>query len=433
MTADLLRGAAAHRDRVRAPRAARRLRASALVDGRAVSRAIVVAARRASPAAPRGSFFTRRRALGGSSSAVWRLGLVLPLSPMTAPPRPTAVPRVVPSCRFRTRISIFIRLLAIQGSWNYETLLGNGIGFCIEPALQPPAGGIHSARFTPALARESSVLQRASVSRGCRGRCAGARRARWRTAGANRAISHGAVRTVGQRRRSARLGRVAPILLACVARRCSDSAPAPWRSSCIFPGGVQRRTLRLRIWGLQTGWTHGLRVAIGVGQSRIASGPQQIGRLAALATGIAIPLALGRIIGPGATFSAFVLVAVALGSLLIVRLQGSHRRVAALALPARRLRPLLGHPLMPERTVQIANQERPPRPARGGDREACREISERDHDREGRSRRERQEHHGRHDARGRARIVDPAARRGPDADAALDALASLVSNKFGER
>jgi PTS system mannose-specific IID component len=70
------------------------------------------------------------------------------------------------------------------------------------------------------------------------------------------------------------------------------------------------------------GWTHGLRVATALGNPVLRQGPQQIGRLAALATGIAIPLALGRVIGPGRNLLGFVLVSVALGSLLIVRLKG---------------------------------------------------------------------------------------------------------------
>jgi PTS system mannose-specific IID component len=78
----------------------------------------------------------------------------------------------------------------------------------------------------------------------------------------------------------------------------------------------------LRIWGLNTGWSHGLRVASALGNPVLRRGPQQIGRLAALATGIAIPLALGRIIGPGRNLLGLVLVAVALGATLIVRLQG---------------------------------------------------------------------------------------------------------------
>jgi PTS system mannose-specific IID component len=78
----------------------------------------------------------------------------------------------------------------------------------------------------------------------------------------------------------------------------------------------------LRIWGLSTGWTHGLRVATALGNPVLRHGPQQIGRVAALATGIAIPLALGRIIGPGRNLLGGLLIAVALGALIIVRLQG---------------------------------------------------------------------------------------------------------------
>jgi mannose PTS system EIID component len=79
--------------------------------------------------------------------------------------------------------------------------------------------------------------------------------------------------------------------------------------------------LGLRIWGLETGWRHGFRVAAALGNPVLRRGPQQIGRLAALATGVAIPLALDRIVGPGRDVIGLVLIAVALGALLIVRLQ----------------------------------------------------------------------------------------------------------------
>ena len=61
------------------------------------------------------------------------------------------------SLPLKTRIAIFVRLLAIQGAWNYESLLGNGMGFCLEPALRLLPEGIHSARFKSALARESQA------------------------------------------------------------------------------------------------------------------------------------------------------------------------------------------------------------------------------------------------------------------------------------
>jgi hypothetical protein len=67
---------------------------------------------------------------------------------------------------------------------------------------------------------------------------------------------------------------------------------------------------------------HGLRVASALGNPVLRRGPQAIGRVAALATGVAIPLALGRIIGPGRPLLGVVLVSVAVGSFLLVRLQG---------------------------------------------------------------------------------------------------------------
>jgi mannose PTS system EIID component len=78
----------------------------------------------------------------------------------------------------------------------------------------------------------------------------------------------------------------------------------------------------LRIWGLRMGWTHGLRVASALGNPVLRHGPQVIGRVAAFATGAAIPLALGRIIGPGRPLLGIVLVAVAAGAFVLVRLQG---------------------------------------------------------------------------------------------------------------
>ena len=220
----------------------------------------------------------------------------------------------------RTRLSMFTRLLAIQGSWNYEVLLGNGIGFCIEPALRLLPGGVHSPAFHSALARESRYFNAhpylASVAVGALARAEldgepPERIERFRAALA------GPLGSVGDR-----------LVWAGWLPFCSLASLA------IFGLGAMTLTvvvvfltmynaghLALRIWGLNTGWNHGLRVAAALGNPVLRGGPQQIGRVAALATGIAIPLALGRIIGPGRNFMGGVLITVALGSFLIVRLQ----------------------------------------------------------------------------------------------------------------
>ncbi|MGH7649217.1 MAG: hypothetical protein ACREND_13955 [Gemmatimonadaceae bacterium] len=53
---------------------------------------------------------------------------------MNTPDRaPTAI---APPLSWSARIAVFTRMFAVQGSWNYETMLGPGIGFCLEPALR---------------------------------------------------------------------------------------------------------------------------------------------------------------------------------------------------------------------------------------------------------------------------------------------------------
>src|SRR6266536_6046507 len=54
---------------------------------------------------------------------------------------------------WRCKLAIYLRLFSVQGSWNYETLMGTGIGFTIEPALRQLKGGLRSPRYRPALAR----------------------------------------------------------------------------------------------------------------------------------------------------------------------------------------------------------------------------------------------------------------------------------------
>ncbi len=222
---------------------------------------------------------------------------------------------------FRTRFAMFIRLLAIQGAWNYETLLGNGIGFCIEPALRLLPGGIHTPAFHSALARESRYFNAhpylAAVAVGALARAEldgepPERIERFRTALA------GPLGSVGDR-----------LIWAGWLPFCSLASLAFFglgaRTGVVvgfFLVAYNAGHFALRIWGLNTGWAHGLRVASALGNPVLRRGPQEIGRLAALATGIAIPLALGRIIGPGRNLLVGVLIAVAVGAFIIVRLQG---------------------------------------------------------------------------------------------------------------
>jgi mannose PTS system EIID component len=53
------------------------------------------------------------------------------------------------------KAAMYLRLFAVQGSWNYETLMGTGIGFVMEPALRRLPGGLRGPEYRAALARES--------------------------------------------------------------------------------------------------------------------------------------------------------------------------------------------------------------------------------------------------------------------------------------
>jgi mannose PTS system EIID component len=233
----------------------------------------------------------------------------------------TSLPAAPPALPLRTRFAIFLRLLAIQGSWNYEILLGNGIGFCLEPALRLLPGGVHTPAFKSALARESRYFNAhpylAAIAVGALARAeldgeSPERIERFRTA------LCGPLGSVGDRLVWA--GWLPFCSLAALALFGLGFGTGPVVGFFLVAYNVGH--LGLRIWGLHTGWNHGLRVATALGNPVLRRGPQQIGRLAALATGIAIPLAMARVIGPGRNLIGAVLVAVALGAVLIVRLQG---------------------------------------------------------------------------------------------------------------
>lgn len=231
-----------------------------------------------------------------------------------------AAPRPSIALPMRTRLAIMLRMLAIQGAWNYETMLGNGIGFCMEPALRLLPGGVHSPAFKEALARESRYFNAhpylASVAVGALARAELDREPPDRIERFRTALC-GPLGSVGDR-----------LVWAGWLPFCSLASLAVFGSGASTGAVVlfflvlyNAGHLGLRFWGLQTGWSHGLRVATALGNPVLRQGPQEIGRLAALATGIAIPLALGRIIGPGEGLIGGVLVGVALGSFLIVRLR----------------------------------------------------------------------------------------------------------------
>ena len=253
-----------------------------------------------------------------------------------------------------TWVSMFSRMLAVQGSWNYEILLGNGIGFCVEPALRHLPGGRGGPAYREALARQSHYfnahpyMTALAVGALARAELEGeepARIERFRTA------LCGPLGAVGDR-----------LVWASWLPFCSIVALAAFglgaRTSTVlllFLGIYNVGHLSLRVWGLRAGWRAGMKVAGALALPALRQGPAYIARAAALLAGIAVPLALRRIIGPeetlvggpipGPALLGVVLAASAAGAFVLARLQGRAEgwRVALLVLGAFVLYSVLVH------------------------------------------------------------------------------------------
>jgi mannose PTS system EIID component len=216
---------------------------------------------------------------------------------------------------------MFLRLLAIQGSWNYETFLGNGVAFAIEPALRLLPGGPAGPAYRAALARQSGYFNAhpylAGIAVGALARAelegeSPERIERFRTALA------GPLGGIGDR-----------LVWAAWLPFCSLLALLAFGLHAgtgtvlaLFLGVYNAGHLALRAWALGTGWKHGLRVATALGHPLLRRGAPVIGRAAAFIAGAALPLALLEVIGPGRRLIGGVIVAAVLGTLVIVRLHG---------------------------------------------------------------------------------------------------------------
>ena len=247
--------------------------------------------------------------------------------PSTAPAGGAPAPgasgdgRAVPALPFLTWASIFLRLLAIQASWNYEILLGTGIGFCTEPALRLLPGGKGGEAYRAALARQSQYFNAhpylAAIAVGAlvRAELEGvppARIERFRTA------LCGPLGSVGDR-----------LVWAAWLPFCSvvglllfglGVGPAWVVGGFLLLYNVGH--VALRAWALNVGLARGMQVASALGTPILRFGPQWLGQAVAFVGGAALPLALDRAIGPGRALLGGVLATVVVGAVLVTRLHG---------------------------------------------------------------------------------------------------------------
>ena len=251
---------------------------------------------------------------------------------MTAAATPQPLPRTVTLPPF-TWASIFMRSLAVQGSWSYELLLGPGMGFCVEPALRQLPGGVGGEAYRQALARQSryfnahpylASLAIGALARAELDRVPEVQLERFRTA------MCGPLGSVGDRVVWARwLPLCSALALLAYALGASPGAVL-----LIFLVLYNVGHLGLRAWGLHAGWRYGLKVAGALGAAPLRHGPVYLARGVAFVGGLVLPLLLAGSLGPARLpLAATIVVALAIGATL-VRLQGRLEgwRVALIAL-----------------------------------------------------------------------------------------------------
>lgn len=208
-----------------------------------------------------------------------------------------------------------LRLFAVQGSWNYERMLGLGVGVAQEPLLRD-LGANGSPAYRGAVARAAHFFNAHPYLCGL---AVGA---------AARAEHDGASPEQVERLRTALCGPLGSLgdrlvwagWLPCV----SALAVAALTLGAGFWAIVGFLVLynlghvSLRWWALRAGWDHGARVAAALHHRGLARAQRLVGPATALAAGFALPLAAQWLGGPlGGRAGALALLAAAAGFLAL--------------------------------------------------------------------------------------------------------------------
>lgn len=221
------------------------------------------------------------------------------MNPVTvATPPSTVTINVVPALPVATRLAIVSRIFAIQASWNYEILIGNGIGFCIEPALRLLPGGPGGREYRAALARQSQYFNAhpylASFAVGALARAElegqpAARIERFRTA------LCGPLGSVGDRLVWVGLVPTCSFLALLI----FGAGGSPLLCVLVFLIVYNAGHIALRLWGLEMGWRKGLSVASALAHPLFREGPTWLARAGTFLAGAAVPLAVMRLVDGG--------------------------------------------------------------------------------------------------------------------------------------
>jgi PTS system mannose-specific IID component len=223
----------------------------------------------------------------------------------------------------------FLRLFAIQGDWNYERMLGIGMGYAAEPLLDELRTR-DPARHTAAVVRSAEFfncnpnlagLALGALARAERDGVPGEQVSRLRTA------LCGPLGAIGDRLFWAG---VVPALSAFAIAAVALGASA-WAVAGFL---VAYNALRIGTawWSLRTGLREGLQVGGAVGRSWLPRAAERVGPVAGFAVGLAVPLA-GRWLLTGLAPPVMVLaVFLAAGGVALSRWGGTHYSAVRYAL-----------------------------------------------------------------------------------------------------
>jgi len=225
----------------------------------------------------------------------------------------------------RVRAAMLLRLLAVQGSWNYETMLGNGIAFALAPALRRLPGGPDGEACRAATAREARYFNAhpylAAVAVGALARVE----------------LEGEAPERIERFRSALCGPLGSVgdqlvwagwlpLCSVIALLAFGLGAGPLAVALLFLAAYNAGHIALCAWGLEAGWRDGMRVAVALGSSVLRRGPQRIASASLLLGGLALPLAASRVARtafcPNAWWAAAFAAGALLFALVLVRARG---------------------------------------------------------------------------------------------------------------
>jgi len=209
-----------------------------------------------------------------------------------------------------------LRLFAVQGSYNYERMLGVGVGVAEEPLLRD----LDDGKYRPAVARGAQFFNAHPYLVGL---AVGA---------AARAEHDGASPDQVERLREALCGPLGslgdrliwagwlPFLSGLT--MAAIALGVGWTAVAVFLVVYNIGHVALRWWALKAGWTHGTRVSIALHHPVLQKAGALLGPAMALSVGAALPLTTAYLSAPFPPWARVGLAIVAALSFLALRLRG---------------------------------------------------------------------------------------------------------------